>query len=181
MAESNRQIEWNQNYEQVKDFASSQRRWPSTTAENETEKVLGQWWSRQKYLLGRKTEGGKAPGLTDDRAKLLQSLIESNESLERDGVWEERYSTILNKFKTDNKLWVYATTDPVELKNIRWWNQQKTFARKFLADPSKPHGGMNQERFNRVQELLKMMGQEIDEKPIAPPTSNVSQNDNVKN
>jgi hypothetical protein len=112
MAESNRQNEWNTRFEEVKAFAEANKRWPSTTAENEQEKAIGQWWSRQKYLCNKKAENKPAPGLSDERESLLKSLIDSHSSFERDGVWQTKYQVVLDKFKADGKLWAYATQDP---------------------------------------------------------------------
>lgn len=163
MSESNRQTEWNQNFELVKTFAANNKRWPSTTSKEAEEKTLGQWWSRQKYLLGKKTDGGKAPGISPEREAILKTLIESNANFEREGIWETRYSLVVAKFKADNKLWAYASTDEEELKSIRWWNQQKTFARKFKLEPDKSYGGMTQERYSKIVALMRVMGQDLEE------------------
>lgn len=172
MSETNRKTEWNQNFEQVKAFAANNKRWPSTTSKDETEKALGQWWSRQKYLLGKKANGDKAPGISPEREIILKALIEENTSFERDGIWEGRYNKVVAKFKADGKLWPYATTDIEELKSIRWWNQQKTFARKFKAEPDKAYGGMTQERYNKIVVLMREMGQDLEEATDAAPVAN---------
>jgi len=171
MAESNRQIEWNTKFAEVKQFSTTNNRWPSTTAENEVEKILGQWWSRQKYLLNKKLEGKPAPGISDEREAQLKGLIESNSTFERDGIWDTRYASVLAKFKADGKLWPYATTDVEQQKSIRWWNQQKTFARKFQTDPASVHGGMTQDRFNKVLALMKDLGQELESTSTEPPVN----------
>lgn len=161
MSESKRQVEWNLKFNEVKDFSNLHKRWPSTTAEDQKEKDLGQWWSRQKYLLNKKITGEKAPGITPEREALLNGIINDNTSFERDGIWEHRYTLIVEKFKADRKLWPYATPNIDEQKSIRWWNQQKTFARKFKLDPAKVYGGMTQERFERVVALMRVMGQDL--------------------
>jgi len=176
MSESNRQTEWNKNFEQLKAFASANERWPSTTSTDAEEKAIGQWWSRQKYLLNKKAEGGEAPGISPERETLLKSFIESLSHLERDGIWDTRYGIILNQIKTHNKLWPYATTNPEEQKGIRWWNQQKTFARKFKADPSKPSGGMTQKRFDKIVELMSLMGDSLEAKAQAVPANSSDTN-----
>jgi hypothetical protein len=168
MAESKKKIEWNENFESVKTFAAANKRWPSTTSKDETEKELGQWWSRQKYLLNHADSKAK---LSDERSKLLSDLVELNSGLERDGVWDRRYTAVADKFKADNKLWPYATENKEEQKNIRWWNQQKTFARKFKANPDKPYGGMTQERFDKVAALMRVMGDNIDNATVDQPAA----------
>lgn len=172
MSETNRKTEWNQNFEQVKAFAANNQRWPSTTSKDETEKALGQWWSRQKYLLGKKASKDKAPVIFDEKEVLLKALIEENTSFERDGIWESRYNKVVTKFKADGKLWPYATTDIEELKNIRWWNQQKTFARKFKVEPDKAYGGMTQERYSKIVALMRVMGQDLEESTETAPVAN---------
>jgi len=162
MSETNRKTEWNQNFELVKTFAANNSRWPSTTSKEESEKALGQWWSRQKYLLGKNTDGNKTPGISPEREVILKEFIQNNAHLERDGVWEDRYNKVVAKFKADGKLWPYATTDAEELKSIRWWNQQKTFARKFKAEPDKSYGGMTQERYSKIVALMRVMGQDLE-------------------
>lgn len=162
MTTGNRQAEWNSNFEQVKAFAANNKKWPSTTSKDNTEKSLGQWWSRQKYLLGKKADGEKSPGLSPERETLLKDFIEANASFEREGIWDARYQIVVDKFKADKKLWAYATEDAEEQKNIRWWNQQKTFARKFKIDPSKPFGGMTQERYAKITSLMRAMGTDLD-------------------
>lgn len=172
MSESNRQTEWNHNFEQVKTFAANNKRWPSTTSKEAEEKTLGQWWSRQKYLLGKKASGGKAPGISDEREAILKTLIESNANFEREGIWETRYNLVVAKFKADGKLWAYATTDIEELKSIRWWNQQKTFARRFKVEPDKAYGGMTQERYSKIVALMRVMGQDLEESTDTAPVAN---------
>lgn len=170
MSKSNRQAEWDTKLGEVKAFSSDKKRWPSTTSKDEVEKELGQWWSRQKYLLNKKIAGEKAPGITTEREAQLKDLIAGNESFERDGIWDYRYKMVVDKFKADSKLWPYATKDEEQLKSIRWWNQQKTFARKFKTDSSKAHGGMTQDRYDKVVALARVMGQSIEEEPVATPT-----------
>jgi hypothetical protein len=164
MAESKRQAEWTQQFEQVKQFAANNKKWPSTTSKDETEKALGQWWSRQKYLLAKKSAGEKAPGISTERETLLKGLIDSNESFERGGIWEDRYNLVVTKYKTDGKLWPYASENQEEQKTIRWWNQQKTFARKYKANPEAAYGGMTQDRFDKISALMRVMGHNIDDK-----------------
>ena len=163
MAESKRQTEWAEHFEQVKQFAATNKRWPSTTSKDETEKALGQWWSRQKYLLSKKAAGEKAPGISPEREGLLKGLIDVNETLERDGIWETRYKLVVAKYKNDGKLWPYASENAEEQKTIRWWNQQKTFARKFKAKPEEAYGGMTQDRFEKIAALMRAMGHSIDD------------------
>lgn len=163
MSESNRQTEWNNNLEQVKTFAANNKRWPSTTSKDLAEKAIGQWWSRQKYLLNKKNTEGKAPGLSIEKEVVLKALIESNASFERDGIWDSKYNMIVEKIKADNKLWPYSTTSIEEQRNIRWWNQQKTFARKFKIDPTKSCGGMTQERFDKIFAIMRVVGDSLEE------------------
>lgn len=163
MSESKRQNEWNSNLEQVKTFAANNKRWPSTTSEDSSEKSLGQWWSRQKYLINKKAETGKDLGLTPEKEALIKGLIEANSSLERDGVWDSRYQMVVEKYKAEQKLWSYSSENADEQKSIRWWNQQKTFARKFKLDPSKSHGGMTQNRYDKIISLMRVMGQNLEE------------------
>ena len=171
MNETNRKTEWNHNFEQVKTFAANNKRWPSTTSKDESEKTLGQWWSRQKYLLSKKTDN-----VFSDRENMLKTIIEENSGFERNGIWDNRYDKVVAKFKADGKLWPYATTDVEELKNIRWWNQQKTFARKFKAEPEKSYGGMTQERYSKIVALMRVMGQDLEESTDAIPVAdNASQ------
>jgi len=162
MAESKKQIEWNENLEKVKQFASANKKWPSTTSKDETEKNLGQWWSRQKYLLTNNKGEGKAT-LSDERKALVSGTIELYSELERDGIWDKKYGVIADKIKADGKLWKYATENEDEQKSIRWWNQQKTFARKFKANSTGSFGGMNQPRYDKVVALMRVMGDNIDE------------------
>jgi hypothetical protein len=162
MAESKRQAEWTEHFEQVKQFAATNKRWPSTTSKDETEKALGQWWSRQKYLLAKKAAGEKAPGISLEREALLKGLIDVNEALERDGIWETRYNLVVAKYKNDGKLWPYASENEEEQKTIRWWNQQKTFARKYKVKPEEAYGGMTQNRFEKITALMRAMGHSVD-------------------
>lgn len=171
MAESNRQTEWTEHFEQVKQFAANNGKWPSTTSKDETEKELGRWWSRQKYLLNKKASEGKAPGISPEREGLLRGLIDVNESFERDGIWETRYKLVVDKFKQDGKLWPYSTESADEQKTIRWWNQQKTFVRKFKAGLENASGGMNQSRYDKVAALMRAMGDSVDETPVDQPAS----------
>ena len=163
MSESNRQTEWSSNFEQVKTFAANNKRWPSTTSKDLVEKTLGQWWSRQKYLLNKKTSGGEASSISAERETVLKNLIESYTTFERDGIWDTRYSMVVDKLKADKKLWAYSTTNDEEQKSIRWWNQQKTFARKFKLDPTKSCGGMTQVRYTKIEALMRVMGDNVEE------------------
>lgn len=163
-AKVNRQAEWDQKIEQVKTFSEANKRWPSTTSKDETEKALAQWWSRQKYMLRKIQEGEKIASITPERQKALQEIVDNNSSLERDGVWNTRFDLIANKFKADSKLWAYASTNEDEQKSLRWWNQQKTFARKFKTSTT-PIGGMTQARYDKVAGLMRVMGQDPEAEP----------------
>lgn len=174
MSESNRQTEWNSNLEQVKTFAANNKRWPSTTSKDVAEKALGQWWSRQKYSLNKKNNEGEAPGLSSEREITLKSFIESRVSFERDGIWSFYYKMVVEKIKADRKLWVYSTTNTEEKKYIRWWNQQKSFARKFKIDPAKAYKGVTQQRYDKIVALMRILGEDLQEPTQTPVTVSVS-------
>lgn len=174
MAESaKRSVEWNQNLERVKNFASSNGKWPSTMSKDPSEKSLAQWWSRQKYFLGKNDSS-----LSPERAEIVKQVIDSYGSFERDGVWETRYNFVIEKYKKDGKLWPYSTKNEEEQKSIRWWNQQKTFARKFKSDPNSQCGGMTQDRFSKIEALMRVMGQEIE---TATPSETSTENNAENN
>lgn len=151
--------EWNQKIAEIRQFATDHARWPSTTADDETEKKLAQWWSRQKYYFKKHEEGLKSPGINGARADIIRELIESFDAYERDGVWDTRYNLVLEQLKNHNKMWSYKTTDKEEEKVLRWWNQQKTFYRKFRKDEKS--GGMTEERAQKVEAVLKILGQAV--------------------
>jgi hypothetical protein len=180
-SESKLKTKWNEQFEKVKDFAAINNRWPPTTSKDETEKALAQWWSRQKYLLAKKANGEKAPGVSPERETLLQGLIDLNDSFERDGVWETRYKLIVDKYKADRKLWPYASKNIEEQRAIRWWNQQKTFARKFKANPEESQGGMTQERFDKILALMRVMGYSIDDNAENQSANEIQSSNDITN
>ncbi len=151
--------DWNQKIAEIRQFASQHQRWPSTTAEDEAEKKLAQWWSRQKYYFKKHEDGQKSPGINAARADIIRSLIDSFEAYERDGIWDTRYALVLKQIKDHNKLWSYKTENKEEEKVLRWWNQQKTFYRKFRKGDRS--GGMTDERAEKVENVLRTLGQSI--------------------
>jgi hypothetical protein len=151
--------EWNKHIAEVKAFAQDKQRWPSTTAEDQVEKTLAQWWSRQKYYFKKHEQGEKSPGINDKRADIMRGLIASFGSFERDGVWDTRYHLVQMQLKSHGKLWSYKTDDGEEEQVLRWWNQQKTFYRKFRK--GEKSGGMTEERALKVENVLRLLGQQI--------------------
>ncbi len=158
-----RDKDWFDNIEKVKKFAEEKKKWPSTTSSDPEEKVLAQWWSRQKYLLNQKNEGKESSGMSEERQKIVHEIVNNFKLFERDGVWEEKFNKIVNKYKEDNHLWPYSTENIEEQKCIRWWNQQKTFARRFKTNPNTPYGGMNAERLAKIEGLARVVGFSLDE------------------
>ncbi len=163
----NRNEEWEANLKRVQAFSTEHGRWPSTTAEVAEEKSLAQWWSRQKYYFGRFQNKEEAPGITDERAKAIQSTIEAGEVYERDGIWDKRFLLVANQLKTHGRLWSYKSENKEDLQVLRWWNQQKTFYRKYRKGESA--GGMTAERAEKVEMLMKLLGDTIIPKPVAAP------------
>ena len=160
----NRSEEWDKKLEEVREFASNNKRWPSTTSDDPTEKSLAQWWSRQKYYFNKFEQKEESPGINEDRANRIKATIASFESYERDGIWDVRYNIVVKQLKEHGKMWSYKTTNKEEEKIGRWWNQQKTFYRKFRKGETS--SGMNEERAQKIEEVLKMLNQEIEERII---------------
>jgi len=156
---TNKAVKWNQRLDEVREFADKNSRWPSTTAKDTDEKALAQWWSRYKYYYKKYRETGQAAGMTRGRADAIEKLISSHKGFERDGVWNSRYKKVAQRIDEVGKLWSYKTTNPDEEKVLRWWNQQKTFYRKFRKGDRV--GGMTAERADRVEGLLKQLNQPI--------------------
>lgn len=151
--------EWNANLNKVKHFAHEHQRWPSTVAETEDEKVLGLWWSRQRYNFAKKETGGKA-GLSDERASKIRAALGMFGMFELDGKWDVRHRLVQNRIRSHSKLWPYKTANEEDQKNLRWWNQQKTFYRKFRkGEPNS--GGMTEERAIKVESILRLIGETI--------------------
>lgn len=148
--------EWDSQLINVKAFAQSQQRWPSTTAESETEKSLAQWWSRQKYYFNKHEQGEKSPGINAARAAAIRNLIASFGAFERDGIWDTRYHLVQMQIKSHNKVWSYKTVNAEEEKVLRWWNQQKTFYRKFRK--GEDSGGMTEDRAQKVENIFRLLG-----------------------
>jgi len=156
---ANKAVEWNQRLDEVREFADKNSRWPSTMAKDADEQALAQWWSRYKYYYKKYRETGQAAGMTRGRADAIEKLISSNKNFERDGVWNSRYKKVAQRINEAGKLWSYKTTNPDEEKTLRWWNQQKTFYRKFRK--GNHIGGMTAERADRVENLLKQLNHPI--------------------
>ena len=171
---TNKAAEWNQRLDEVREFANKNSRWPSTTAKDADEKTLAQWWSRYKYYYKKYRETGQAAGMTRARADAIEKLIDSHKSFERDGVWDSRYKKVAQRISDAGKLWSYKTTNPDEEKVLRWWNQEKTFYRKFRKGDRV--GGMTAERADLVENLLKRLNQPI----MADTSSNTPQSVNMQ-
>lgn len=158
--------EWNLHFGEVQVFTQSNLRWPSTTSDDNVEKSLAQWWSRQKYYFKKYERGEKSPGINESRANIIRNLIASHGSYERDGVWDTRYYLVQMQIKNHNKLWPYNTKDTLAEQVMRWWNQQKTFYRKFRK--GERLGGMTEERAQKVEDILRLLQQ-----PIIPKNPNL--------
>lgn len=171
---ANRNDTWNTNIQNVKTFAETNSRWPSTTSENPEEKALAQWFSRQKFLLNK-------GDMKDDRKAIISNLILSFSTLERDGIWESRYQQVLSYYKANNKLWESSSDNIEEVKMYRWWNQQKTFARKFKKNPNESSGGMTQERFDKVISAVKAMNPYDESDDSSPVADNVTPENATEN
>lgn len=161
IAEMGRNAFWEERVAEVRAFAHSHNRWPSTVSEDEDEKRLAQWWSRQKnyynaYKKKNKNKNLRATGMCEHRAEAMRSLLDAFPNFDRDVKWMNLYNKVKRRIDKHGKLWPYNTQDKSEQKALRWWNQQKTFCRKFLDDEIK--GGMTKRRFDLVQSLLERMG-----------------------
>jgi len=152
--------EWNIRLGEVREFAKSNNKWPSTTSSDDYEKSLAQWWSRYKYYYNQKEKTGKAISMTDERVSAISSVINEFSNFERGGIWEDRYKKVRKQIKSTGKLWSYKTGDKEEEKTLRWWNQQKTFYRKFRKGTV--IGGMTEGRANKVESLLEELGQKTE-------------------
>lgn len=155
-------LDWQEKIQEVEQFAQENLRWPSTLSENSEEKKIAQWWSRQKYYIKQKKEGGRAPGITQEREDIIQDLVKKFSGLERDGNWENYYLQVKTKIVTSRSLWYYKTDDPIEKQLNRWFHQQSTFYRKFRQNKDNC-GGMTEERAHKIEQLLGLLG-----KPIEP-------------
>jgi len=167
----NREQEWKNKLSEVNNFAQTHQKWPSTTSQDANEKRLAQWWSRQKYGLKQHERGNEPPGINNDRASAIRDLVNSHQSFERDGIWEERFNRVMTQIKQKGKLWSYNSENSEEKMVLRWWNQQKTFYRKFRMDQNA--GGMTESRAKKIEELLTILGQSH------APTERVPQIDNA--
>lgn len=159
--------DWGNKLAEVREFASTQSRWPSTTAKPankddaasvataQTEKALGQWWSRQKYYYNRFVNGESAAGMTKEKADQISVLIDKFAAFERDGIWDSRYQSCKTKIEKDKGLWSYRDTENEKI--VRWWNQQKTFYRKYRKGTEM--GGMTAERADLIEGLMKALGE----------------------
>lgn len=161
MAESAKQKkkrseEWFSNLSQVRSFAHAQNRWPSTISKDEKERSLAQWWARQKGYANTYKKKGKAPGMNDERADAAKTLVKVFIHFEREGSWIYQYNRVKRRIRTHKKLWDYNTKVVENKKTIVWWNQQKTFARKF--NDGEVVCGMTVKRARMVGRMLKRMG-----------------------
>jgi len=150
--------EWNQRLNEVRAFAEYLNRWPSTTSKDKTEKSLAQWWSRYKYYCKKKQTTGSAAGMTSARVEAINKLITDFPDFERDGIWNQRFDQVKKRLEEVGKLWSYKTEDKEEERVLRWWNQQKTFYRKFRKGKTNV-GGMTETRAVKVEGLLGKLGQ----------------------
>lgn len=155
-----RKDQWKTSLDAIKTFINAHHKYPSTTSTNPAEKSLAQWWSRQRHLLAKHAAGEKT-SLDSNQIDSLQSVMVQNKVLDRDGVWNERYNKLVHRFKGYNKLFDYKSDSTEEQLIMRWWNQQKTFARKYAKNPESPVGGLTQDRFDKVVALLRLLGHEI--------------------
>lgn len=149
--------EWEQKLSEVVDFASKNGRWPGTTSKSPEEKNLAQWWARIKYYHKKFVQNKAAPGMDQQRADTITDIINKFDSLERDGIWNTTFEKCKNKVEADKVLWSYKDADNAKI--VRWWNQQKTFYRKFRKGIRV--GGMTAPRADLVESLLKMLGEEV--------------------
>lgn len=159
--------DWANKLIEVSDFAVSHSRWPSTTAKPSNkedaasceaalaEKALGQWWSRQKYYYNRFVSGESAAGMTKEKADQISVLVDKFAAFERDGIWDARYQLCKTKIEKDKELWSYRDTENEKI--VRWWNQQKTFYRKYRKGIEM--GGMTAERADLIEEMMKSLGE----------------------
>jgi hypothetical protein len=145
---------WQANLHAVQTFVATHNKYPSTTSSDTTEKSLAQWWSRQRYLL-------KNNKLSEEQKCLVEGIVMNNKNHERDGIWNTRYDTLVRKYKTDNCLFPNNTTDKDIVHLNRWWNQQKTFAKKFAQDSTNLCGGMTQDRYEKILALLRIMNVDL--------------------
>ena len=155
-----RKDQWKTSLDAIKTFINANNKYPSTTSTNPGEKSLAQWWSRQRHLLAKHKNNEKT-SLDSTQVDALESLMINNESRERDGIWNDRYNKLVNQYKLSNKLFDYKSDSAEEQKIMRWWNQQKTFARKYLKNPESPVGGITQDRFDKIVALLRLQGHDI--------------------
>lgn len=156
----NRTDKWNASFDAVRTYINTHGKYPSTTSKNIAEKSLAQWWSRQKYLLKQQKQNNTNQ-LSPQQLESVEGLVQQNENLERSGLWDDYYNQIVNKYKQDGKVFSHTSESANEAKLARWWNQQKTFARKFAATQIQTQNGMNQERYDKVVALLRVMGKEL--------------------
>jgi len=148
--------DWDVKLGKVQFFAKENNRWPSTTADDESELKLAQWWSRQKYYYKKFLKGEKSPGINAVRGIMIKTIIENNGAYERDGVWNSRFRLVKSRVTSAGKLWSYNTENKEDKQVIRWWNQQKTFYRKFRKNEKR--GGMTEKRAKKVEELMTLLG-----------------------
>lgn len=147
---------FNERIDELTKFAHNNQRWPSTISKDEEEKTLGSWWSRNKYYYNQFKAGKKAPGMNEEKAKEISKLLIVFENFERDAKWQLNYDKVKDRIEKHEKLWPYKTENEEEQQILRWWNQQKNFARKFID--GKETGGMNQKRFKLVKKLQDKIG-----------------------
>lgn len=150
---------WNSRLNDVREFANLNDRWPSTASDDDNEKNLGQWWSRQKNAYQRYNDIGKYPGMNKERASAISSLLKSFVRFERDGEWMYQYNRVKKRIENHGTLWPYGEKNKENQKTKRWWNIQKTFCRKFLR--GEEVGGMTKERAKLIEELQEKTGENI--------------------
>lgn len=155
-----RSDKWNTSLEAINSFVAAHEKYPSTTSSNPAEKSLAQWWSRQKFML-KKHRANEKSNLNTEQVAAVEGLLLKHERFERDGIWDNQYNMLVHEFKLSGRIFDLKTANDEQKKAIRWWNQQKTFARKFLLDSENPVGGMTQERFDKILALLRLMGHDL--------------------
>lgn len=155
---ANRIDTWYENLRILTEFNSRSASYPSTLSKDADEKSLATWWARQKYLYKQHKNGGKC-SLDERQIASIETIINRNQNLERDYLWNSRFEKIQSQYNTHQTLFSSTSQNIEEVKLMRWWNQQKTSARKFLQNIRT--NGMNQERYNRIADLMRSMDQEI--------------------
>lgn len=144
--------EWDVKLAAVRTFAETNKRWPSTTSKEEEEKSLAQWFSRVKYYAQQEKPDEKAQGIAPDKAVRVRELVAQFPSLERDGRWDTKFRQVELRILAARSLWSQKGATDEQMKLIRWWNQQKTFLKKFRSGT--PITGMTDDRASRIEKLM---------------------------